>query len=191
MLQFDFSLLLFTFISTTSAIRIARVMPTPSNNPALMHRHDAYINQKVYNDPHNILNHDAWYLRHAQVNQTLLDPLVPANETRAIEVFGTPAPGRQNTTQGSATSVSSLQGTITIKAAASSTTEASNMIDSVKAIGMTEALATLDTDEGEWDEETNEACIEALQASQAAAASFIGYGGVLQCEEPKRYDRSF
>lgn len=169
-----FPLLLLMFITTTSAIRIARVMPTPSNNPALMHRHDAYVNQKVYNDPHNVLNHDAWYLRHAQVNQTLIDPLVPANETRAIEVFGTPAPSSQNTTQSFATSVSTLKASATIKAAAPSTTEASNMIDSVKAIRMTEALAAVDTNEGNWDKETNEACIAALQASQASATSSSG-----------------
>ena len=174
MLALDFSLLLLTFISTTSGIRIARVIPTPSNNPALMHRHDAYINQKVYNDPHNILNHDAWYLRHAQVDQTLIDPLVPANETRAIEVFGTASPRSQNTTQGSATSFSSLNASSTIKAAASSTTEASNILDSVKALGMTEALAALDTNESDWDEKTDEACVAALQASQAAATSPSG-----------------
>ena len=175
MLAHVFLLLLLTFITTTSAIRIARVMPTPSNNPALMHRHDAYVNQKVYNDPHNILNHNAWYLRHAQVNQTLIDPLVPANETKVIEVFGTASPRSQNTTQGSATSISSLNASATIKvAAASSTTEASNILDSVKALGMTEALAAVDTNEGDWDNVTDEACIAALQASQAAATSPSG-----------------
>ncbi|MDI1493160.1 MAG: hypothetical protein OHK93_004947 [Ramalina farinacea] len=174
MLAHVFPLLLLTFTTSTSGIRIARVMPTPSDNPALMHRHDAYINQKVYNDPHNILNHDAWYLRHAQVDQTLIDPLVPANETRAIEVFGTPAPSSQNTTRVFASSLSSPKASATMKTAASSTTEASNMIDSIKAIGMTKALATLDTNEGSWDVETDEACIAALQASQAAAASSSG-----------------
>ena len=39
---------------------------------------------------------------------------------------------------------------------------------------MTEALTAIDTDEGDWDEETNEACVAALQASQAAAASTSG-----------------
>lgn len=166
-------LLLLIFINTTCAIRIARVMPTPTNNLALKHRHDAYVNQKVYNDPHNILNHDTWYLRHAQVNQTMIDPLVQVNETRAIEVFGTPTSRSRSTHQHSATSVWPPKASATIKAASSSMNVA-KMIDSVKAIGMTEALAADDTDEDDWDEKTNEACIAALQISQAAAASSSG-----------------
>ena len=55
--------ILLVYIRATAAVQIARVMPEPSGNVALMHRHNEYTDQRVRADPENILNHQDWHLR--------------------------------------------------------------------------------------------------------------------------------
>ncbi|KAL9129428.1 MAG: hypothetical protein Q9217_002102 [Psora testacea] len=75
-----FIVLVMQTFSLAGAIRIARVIPDPTDNAAFKHRHVNYIDQRVREDPHNMLNHEGWHLRKLLMSPAITPPFL-ANST--------------------------------------------------------------------------------------------------------------
>ena len=168
--------MLLLYAYTTTAVQIARVVPEPSVNIAFMHRHDAYVDQKVRDDPRNILNHQDWHLRHVVESP----PAIPLSSTDPTSIrdlmilarsTDTTAPLPMTTAATSALSKSPLR--------------LSLHDNDLHLLGMTSEREESDG-AADWDHATEDACITALDDGKAGFSS--DPSGMAACYNIESFD---
>ena len=138
--------------SIAAAVQIGRILPPPTDNAALKHRHNAYIDQRMREDPHNLLNHQAWHQRNIMMTPT--DPSLFLDSSNTTD------------TGNAASSVPNPQDT--------SVSPPSALKESLpQALGMTTAIEKQD-DSLTLDQTTEVACVLAVSGMNGVASNPSG-----------------
>ena len=138
--------------SLAGAIRIARVEPKSTDASAFNYRHNGYIDQRVREDPRNMLNHERWYLRNVLMSPPITPALFENSSVASTISIDTPTASLQDTRIPSTSIPKPLP---------------------AQALKMTDNLDEHDNTTT-WSQETDVACLEALSAMNGVASNPSG-----------------